>query len=69
MPNFDGKKNIQSCKWLFLDIVHYPYSAVLIKHGPPWNDIYPLMQERRKSIANALELRLSCINTSILPRP
>ena len=26
--------------------------------------IYGLMQERRNSIANALELRLSCINPS-----
>ena len=32
---------------------------------PWWQDIYGLVQERCNSIANALELRLSCTNPSI----
>ena len=32
------------------------------------NDIHGLMQERRHSIANALGLHLSCINSSTLSK-
>ena len=54
------------CLGAFIAIFKSCFNKLLIYHAHlELDDIDRLMQERRNSIANALELRLSCINPSI----
>ena len=62
----DGKVGIImilgiQCGWISLVIVHFIYNITLRQ----WAHIDGLVQERCNSIANALELRLSCTKPTI----
>ena len=56
-------KQVRDC-FPMIQIHSYEHSQIVVKKL--WHNLGELMQERRNSNANALELRLSCTNLSIL---